>query len=458
MVDNASPRSPVEVLAAHPSARILRLSENLGPAGGYARALANLLQTDSRFAWILDDDCTPAPNALDEQLQLAGDDRVVLATATWAETGEVGRTHGWLAVLLPRTAVERLGVPNAELFWWTEDTEYLQWRLPRWLSRDVHRRSGRCSHQGTARREQARLEVLLRSSQSGVLPNPHTTRRRPTAPSTPSRRQSTSGVPADPPGNSPVGVLLRERHQRIRKLVMVGPRRARRRPGPTRQDGGRRYRSSAFLLSWTPRDHGVEYCNPLRCDHIDREVTQAMIASSIPEEAHPLRISDERCQSAGDRLEIVARDDHARGAVKDNLRNSLDRRRDRRQAAQPSLDQYCRHAVATATRQHDDIGGGVRRGGVLHRSREEHTASRHLARERFECGPFRTVADYQQRHVREIAHRSNRQIDALLRGERAEGQDCRPACREAERDSCFSVSPAGQPVRTAPQARHSGQR
>jgi rhamnopyranosyl-N-acetylglucosaminyl-diphospho-decaprenol beta-1,3/1,4-galactofuranosyltransferase len=34
-------------------------------------------------------------------------------------------------VLLRRRVVERAGVPDAELFWWTEDTEYLQWRIPR---------------------------------------------------------------------------------------------------------------------------------------------------------------------------------------------------------------------------------------------------------------------------------------------------------------------------------------
>jgi GT2 family glycosyltransferase len=39
--------------------------------------------------------------------------------------------------------VETVGLPDAELFWWTEDTEYLQWRIPRagfevsWTARPV---------------------------------------------------------------------------------------------------------------------------------------------------------------------------------------------------------------------------------------------------------------------------------------------------------------------------------
>lgn len=131
VVDNASRRSPDDVIAAHPGVQALRLPENVGPAGGYAAALTAALDTDAQYVWILDDDCAPVPDALAKELAIAGTDRIVLATATWAETGTTGRTHGWLAVLLPRAAIEQLGVPDPDLFWWTEDTEYLQWRLPR---------------------------------------------------------------------------------------------------------------------------------------------------------------------------------------------------------------------------------------------------------------------------------------------------------------------------------------
>jgi GT2 family glycosyltransferase len=31
----------------------------------------------------------------------------------------------------PRAIVAEVGVPDADLFWWNEDTEYLQWRIPR---------------------------------------------------------------------------------------------------------------------------------------------------------------------------------------------------------------------------------------------------------------------------------------------------------------------------------------
>ena len=31
---------------------------------------------------------------------------------------------------MARPVVEAVGLPMAELFWWAEDTEYLQWRIP----------------------------------------------------------------------------------------------------------------------------------------------------------------------------------------------------------------------------------------------------------------------------------------------------------------------------------------
>jgi GT2 family glycosyltransferase len=54
-----------------------------------------------------------------------------MATMVDDQTEVLTNTHGWCAVLLQRQVVETVGLPNADLFWWTEDTEYLQWRIPR---------------------------------------------------------------------------------------------------------------------------------------------------------------------------------------------------------------------------------------------------------------------------------------------------------------------------------------
>jgi GT2 family glycosyltransferase len=131
VVDNASAVPVDDLVAAVPGARVCRLPENVGPAGGYAFGLDEFLGSDHGWAWVMDDDCVPAPDALFTQLVAARGGEVVLATTVDAATDAVRNAPGWWGVLLPRTVVETVGVPNAALFWWNEDTEYLQWRIPR---------------------------------------------------------------------------------------------------------------------------------------------------------------------------------------------------------------------------------------------------------------------------------------------------------------------------------------
>jgi GT2 family glycosyltransferase len=107
---------------------------NVGPAGGYAAGLTEFLSSEHDHAWLIDDDCVPAPDALATQLERATLDEpqpVVLATMVDHATREITNTQGWCGVLVPRAVVAQVGVPDAALFWWNEDTEYLQWRIPR---------------------------------------------------------------------------------------------------------------------------------------------------------------------------------------------------------------------------------------------------------------------------------------------------------------------------------------
>jgi GT2 family glycosyltransferase len=80
----------------------------------------------------MDDDCRPRFDALGALLAAGADGQtLVQARAIDATTGRGIYGIGWWGVLIPRSAVAEVGVPNADLFWWTEDTEYLQWRIPR---------------------------------------------------------------------------------------------------------------------------------------------------------------------------------------------------------------------------------------------------------------------------------------------------------------------------------------
>jgi GT2 family glycosyltransferase len=132
VVDNASRERVDRLVSGVPGARVVRLDHNTGPAGGHAAGFEEFLAGDADWLWVLDDDCAPAAGALGHQLRLAEHGaRVVMATMHDADTGAVTNTQGWCAVLIAREVVETVGIPNRNLFWWTEDTEYLQWRIPR---------------------------------------------------------------------------------------------------------------------------------------------------------------------------------------------------------------------------------------------------------------------------------------------------------------------------------------
>ena len=130
VVDNASAEPIDDLVAAYAGARVLRLADNIGPAGGYASGLTTFLDSDCDWAWVMDDDCVPAPDALEQLLATASPRRLTLSAMLNRDTGKREDTQGWCSVLISREIVETVGVPREDLFWWAEDTEYLQWRIP----------------------------------------------------------------------------------------------------------------------------------------------------------------------------------------------------------------------------------------------------------------------------------------------------------------------------------------
>jgi rhamnopyranosyl-N-acetylglucosaminyl-diphospho-decaprenol beta-1,3/1,4-galactofuranosyltransferase len=138
VIDNAEP--PTATLAGlddvlRTRARLLATGENLGPAGGHGVGLAQF-RDDHRFthAWVMDDDCLPEPDALAALTAgVAGLEPAHVVFPTWVDgrTGIAQDYPGWCGLLIDRPAVVRAGLPRAEFFWWAEDTEYLQHRMPR---------------------------------------------------------------------------------------------------------------------------------------------------------------------------------------------------------------------------------------------------------------------------------------------------------------------------------------
>jgi GT2 family glycosyltransferase len=135
VTDNASsPPAAPQVHDAGPGwLTVDHLATNGGPAGGHHAGLSGFV-ADDRFdlAWVLDDDVVPEPGCLEALVAAAAEGPVGIRWPVQRHTNATdGQYPGWFGVLIPRAVVQRVGTPNPELFWWTEDTEYLQWRIPR---------------------------------------------------------------------------------------------------------------------------------------------------------------------------------------------------------------------------------------------------------------------------------------------------------------------------------------
>lgn len=104
--------------------------ENEGPAGGFYYGLARFLEGSWRYAWLMDDDVMVDKTCLNELIKDTPNHSYIFPKVVKAD-GEEVVSFGWWAVLIARINIERAGLPLKELFYWAEDTEYLQNRLMR---------------------------------------------------------------------------------------------------------------------------------------------------------------------------------------------------------------------------------------------------------------------------------------------------------------------------------------
>jgi rhamnopyranosyl-N-acetylglucosaminyl-diphospho-decaprenol beta-1,3/1,4-galactofuranosyltransferase len=137
ILDNAG-TPPAETVAAAWEAppeldvRVVREAENSGPAGGWARALEEFLDSGFDLAWILDDDIIAPPDCLErllEEYAKLGTSGCVIASVRTPD-GNVTHYPGWCGVVVGREVVVSAGLPRADFFWWAEDFEYLMLRIP----------------------------------------------------------------------------------------------------------------------------------------------------------------------------------------------------------------------------------------------------------------------------------------------------------------------------------------
>jgi rhamnopyranosyl-N-acetylglucosaminyl-diphospho-decaprenol beta-1,3/1,4-galactofuranosyltransferase len=112
---------------------VVRSTINTGPAGGYVLALSQFLRSDATHAWVLDDDMRPDRFCLERLWAVAAKDpsSAFVFPLSRQTDGSLNVWPSWCGFVLAREIVEDVGMPMAELFWWAEDTEYLQWRIPK---------------------------------------------------------------------------------------------------------------------------------------------------------------------------------------------------------------------------------------------------------------------------------------------------------------------------------------
>jgi GT2 family glycosyltransferase len=165
VIDNASADgTPAMLDVEFPLVKTIRMRENLGGAGGFQCGIKQAYETGFDWIWVMDDDVRAAPSALDHLLREASQDSTLVAApmrldedgkvaegasivydlaALWClpgfhqrsfrdafpETSMLPAQHevevlSFEGPLIPRRAVEKVGLPCKEFFIYGDDADY----------------------------------------------------------------------------------------------------------------------------------------------------------------------------------------------------------------------------------------------------------------------------------------------------------------------------------------------
>jgi len=152
VVDNASTDGTAEMLAMEfPEVTVLRLSENVGGAGGFAKGMQLAYDKQHDWIWTMDDDAIPDAEALSSLIStdvFQGDQIGLLCShVVWIDgsphrmniprikplpdidryidKGVIPISHcSFVSVLVSRRAIEVVGLPIKEMFIHSDDVEF----------------------------------------------------------------------------------------------------------------------------------------------------------------------------------------------------------------------------------------------------------------------------------------------------------------------------------------------
>ena len=129
VVDNYSEDGTREYLESLNNITTIYLEENLGPAGGFYEGVKYFAENTSvDYVWMMDDDFFPFDSCLEILLQNTDQGTVVFPYIREKDFAS-RRQPGWWGVLIPMTIIDHVGYPRKDLFFWSEDTEFLQARI-----------------------------------------------------------------------------------------------------------------------------------------------------------------------------------------------------------------------------------------------------------------------------------------------------------------------------------------
>ena len=158
VVDNASTDGTAEYLASDPfhgRLHVISQTHNTGGSGGFSVGMARALELGAEYVWLMDDDCYPELDALEqlvdgyERASRVSSSEITFACSlvkfkdgnaaemnipwpawNWGELVAKGenlvtvRTCSFVSALYPRTTIEQLGLPFSEYFIWFDDAAY----------------------------------------------------------------------------------------------------------------------------------------------------------------------------------------------------------------------------------------------------------------------------------------------------------------------------------------------